>query len=170
MITKNIEDNNLNLIKFHDAGCFQGYASTFHVLDYAGDVILPCAFSWKTYKDTKLLWQHDYKAPIGIIDTIYEDASGLYVEGRIFLELTQGKEAYILIQNGVTNHLSIGYEVLDFYMEDGVRYITKINLWEVSVVTFPANKFAGITSIKDVDRLGDKLSQAIKILKNYDGG
>ena len=78
---------------------------------------------------------------------VYENEKGLYVEGRIFLNLNLGREAYILIQNKVTDHLSIGYEVLDFYYHGDIRCITKIKLWEVSVVTFPANEFAEIVAL-----------------------
>ena len=77
----------------------------------------------------------------------YEDERGLYVEGRIFLSLMLGKEAYILIENKVTDHLSIGYEILDYYYNKDVRCITQVKLWEVSVVTFPANKYAEVVVI-----------------------
>ncbi len=69
------------------------------------------------------------------------------MEGRIFLGLLLGKEACILIENKVTDHLSIGYEALDFYYAGDVRCITSVNLWEVSVVTFPANKYAEVIAI-----------------------
>ncbi|WPX96089.1 HK97 family phage prohead protease [Candidatus Bandiella euplotis] len=51
------------------------------------------------------------------------------------------------MQNQITDSLSIGYEVVDAYYKGYVRYITRVNLWEVSIVTFPANKFAGITCV-----------------------
>jgi HK97 family phage prohead protease len=147
MIAKNTENHNGNLTHFEKSGFFQGYASVFHVVDYAGDVILPGAF-WKAGEGpVKLLWQHDHKAPIGTIERMYEDEVGLFVEGRIYLALAKGREAHILIQTQVLNSMSIGYDVVDYYYKGDVRCITRLNLWEVSIVTFPANKFAEITSV-----------------------
>ncbi len=149
MITNCLEDNNLNLANFDDSGYFAGYASVFNVVDYAGDMILPSSFVGNKIDGVKLLWQHNHQNPIGIVDRVYENEKGLYVEGRIFLALSLGREAYILIQNKVTDHLSIGYEVIDFYYHEGVRCITKVKLWEVSVVTFPANEFAEVVAVGD---------------------
>ena len=147
MIANRLENNNLNLVNFDESGYFQGYASVFNIVDYAGDMILPNAFVGNKIDGVKLLWQHNHHHPIGIIDKAYENEKGLYVEGRIFLNLNLGREAYILIQNKVTDHLSIGYEVLDFYYHGDIRCIIKIKLWEVSVVTFPANEFAEIVAL-----------------------
>ena len=169
MLTEKIEDNNPNLARFEDTGFFQGYASVFNVVDYAGDVILPNAFSGRNYKNIKLLWQHEHKTPIGIIDEIYEDEKGLFVSGRIFLALEKGREAHILIQNQVTDHLSVGYQVIDSYYKDNIRYITKVNLWEISIVTFPANKLAEITNIKEIQQLNDGLTKAINTLVGDSG-
>ncbi len=110
-------------------------------------MILPNSFVGNKIDGVKLLWQHNHHHPIGIIDKAYENEKGLYVEGRIFLNLNLGREAYILIQNKVTDHLSIGYEVVDFYYHGDIRCITKIKLWEVSVVTFPANEFAEVIAV-----------------------
>ena len=147
MIANRLENYNLNLVNFDESGYFQGYASVFNIVDYAGDMILPNAFVGNKIDGVKLLWQHNHHHPIGIIDKAYENEKGLYVEGRIFLNLNLGREAYILIQNKVTDHLSIGYEVLDFYYHGDIRCIIKIKLWEVSVVTFPANEFAEIVAL-----------------------
>jgi len=147
MIANRLENNNLNLVNFDENGYFQGYASVFNIVDYAGDMILPNSFVGNKIDGVKLLWQHNHHHPIGIIDKAYENEKGLYVEGRIFLNLNLGREAYILIQNKVTDHLSIGYEVLDFYYHGDIRCITKIKLWEVSVVTFPANEFAEVIAV-----------------------
>ena len=165
MLIKAIEDSSPNLTRFEDTGFFQGYASVFNVVDYAGDVILPGAFSGRNYKNIKLLWQHEYKTPIGMVDDMYEDEKGLFVDGRIFLALEKGREAHILIQNQVTDHLSIGYEAIDWYYKGNIRYITKLNLWEVSVVTFPANKLAEITNVKELQQLDERLTKAINTLR-----
>ncbi|MFQ3307488.1 MAG: HK97 family phage prohead protease [Candidatus Midichloriaceae bacterium] len=165
MITKNIDDLNTNIQNFEETAFFEGYASVFNVVDYVGDVVLPGAFSINGNNSTKLLWQHDHKTPIGMIDDMYEDEHGLLVKGRMFLSLHQGREAHILVKNKVTDHLSIGYDVVDSYEQDGFRYITKLNLWEISVVTFPANKYAEILNLDDMKMLDNKLNKAINTLK-----
>ena len=147
MITNCLEDNNLNLANFDDSGHFAGYASVFNVVDYTGDMILPNSFVGNKIDGVELLWQHNHQNPICIVYKAYENEKGLYVEGRIFLSLNLGREAYILIQNKVTDHLSIGYEAVDFYYHGDVRCITKVKLWEVSVVTFPANEFAEVVAL-----------------------
>ena len=82
---------------------------------------------------------------------MHEDERSLFVEGRIYLALDKGMEAHILIQNGVLNSMSIGYDVVDCYYKGQVRCITRLNLWEISIVTFPANKFAEIMSVKKAE-------------------
>jgi HK97 family phage prohead protease len=147
MIANSLKNNNLNLKNIDNVKYFAGYASIFNVVDYAGDMILPGAFIENQVEGIKLLWQHNHQNPIGIIDKAYEDERGLYVEGRIFLDISLGKEAYILIENKVTDHLSIGYEVLDCYYNGDICCITCVDLWEVSIVIFPANKYAEIIDI-----------------------
>ena len=88
MIANSLENNNLNLVNFDESGYFQGYASVFNIVDYAGDMILPNAFVGNKINGVKLLWQHNHHHPIGIIDKAYENEKGLYVEGRIFLNLS----------------------------------------------------------------------------------
>ena len=164
-MTKNLDNHNVKLVAVNDNGFFQGYASVFNVVDYAGDVVLPGSFNGGLQDDIKLLWQHDHKKPIGVIDEIYEDDVGLYVKGRVFLGLKQGREAYLLMQKKVTDHLSIGYEVLDYYYQGEVRYIKKVHLWEVSVVTFPANRHAELVCVDELKQLDNDIAKAIKALE-----
>lgn len=134
-------------------GKFSGFASVFNVVDEHGDMILPGAFadSIDNGSTVKLLWQHDHTMPIGLIHKLVESEHGLYIEGEIVLDIAKGNEAYSLLKKGVIDGLSIGYEIEDFYHEDGIRFISKLKLWEVSVVTFPANQMAQITEIKSED-------------------
>lgn len=144
-------------------GKFSGYASVFNVVDYYGDKILPGAFSETVSKKTPpLLWQHDNEQPIGAIDTIFEDTKGLFIEAHLLLDIPKAAEAFILLKNNVIKGLSIGYigEAWEFAMENDliIRVLKKIDLWEVSLVTFPANEQAlvgdvkGITNIRDAEK------------------
>ena len=144
----------LALKSLDDEGLFAGYASVFDVIDSHKDIIIKGAFA-RTLKeragDIKLLWQHRVDEPIGSITKIREDAKGLYVEGRLLLEVKRAQEAHALLKTGAVEGLSIGYTVKDFYIDEetGIRILTDIDLWEVSLVTFPANAAAQVTHVKN---------------------
>jgi HK97 family phage prohead protease len=152
--TKNIEGFEIKSID--EAGRFYGYASVFNLEDSFHDVILPKAFAGTLERksnigrEIKLLWQHSPEKPIGVFDKIEEDSVGLYVEGRILMDVEKGREAYALMKSGAISGLSIGYSVKNASIDKntGVRTISEIDLFEISVVTFPANKYANITYIK----------------------
>ena len=89
-------------------------------------------------KQVKMLWQHDPAQPIGVWDEIYEDARGLKVKGRILRDVAKGREAAALIAAGAVDGLSIGYRTKRASKNDkGQRVLTELELWEVSLVTFP---------------------------------
>lgn len=143
----------LALKSLGDDGTFCGYASVFDVIDSHKDVIVQGAFKrtiQENGNDIKLLWQHRPDEPIGIITMIREDSKGLYVEGKLLLEVQRAEEAYALLRNGAVEGLSIGYTVKEFDIdgETGVRILSDIDLWEVSLVTFPANEQAQVASVK----------------------
>ncbi len=143
-------------LKFEADGRFSGYGSKFNVVDNQRDIVLPGAFA-KSIKDRtteiKLLWQHRQDEPIGVFDEIREDTIGLFVSGRIMLDVQKGKEAYSLLKNGAINGLSIGYSPIQYTIDadTGTRILKEVELWEVSVVTFPANEHATVTAVKASD-------------------
>jgi len=136
-----------------ETGMFEGYASVFNVIDKVNDKIVRGAFkeSLDNFIETKtmppLLWQHNSSEPIGMWTEMYEDEHGLFVKGKLFIdEIKTASEAYKLLQEKVVTGLSIGYRALDFYKDDktGARILTKVDLQEVSLVTFPANDYARV--------------------------
>jgi len=135
------------------AGRFAGYASVFDIVDSQKDVVKRGAFRKSLAEITrkvKLLWQHRQDEPIGELTTLFEDVRGLYVEGTLFLSVKRAQEAYVLLQRGAVNGLSIGYTPVKYRIEpkSGVRILSEVNLWEVSLVTFPANEAAQVTVVK----------------------
>ena len=139
----------------------KGYASVFNVLDECNDIILPGAFKEASSKDTKLLWQHDFTKPIGKIIDLYEDSYGLFVKAKIINQLTLGQEVISLIKQKIINGLSIGYKVnIKSINKEGRRAIHKLNLWEISIVTFQANKLAHIILEDEYKQLQTSLEQA----------
>lgn len=134
-------------------GHFEGYASVFNVVDRGNDLIQPGAFKSslldRGIQGVKFLWQHDPKEPVGILDEIYEDAKGLYVRGRLILDVERAREAYQLLGAGALDGLSIGFHTLKSVQRaDGVRILRELDLWEISLVTFPMNEQARISAFK----------------------
>lgn len=139
----------------HDNVIISGYATVFNLVDSSGDYILKGAFknihqNYNRYpSDIKLLWQHNIASPIGLITNIEEDEYGVRVDASINQHIQKGKEAIALIQQGVINNFSIGFTIEDSsYNRKGNRIIKSALLWEVSLVTFPANKHAKIRNCK----------------------
>ena len=124
-------------------GEFEGYASLFGVMDLGRDVVLPGAFRTSLLErgagGIRLLWQHDPHQPLGCWDEIVEDARGLYVRGALDLAQPKAREAFTLMQRGALDGLSIGYrtQVERKDPATGLRNLEKIDLWEISLVTFP---------------------------------
>lgn len=140
-------------------GTVEGYGSVFGVKDSYDDIIVPGAFkaSLAAHKAAgtmpAMLWQHDPSEPIGVWTDMEEDAKGLKIKGRLAMETTRGKEAHALMKMKALNGLSIGFvcTAKSYNDRDGTRTISEIDLWEVSLVTFPANSAARVTGVKSED-------------------
>jgi HK97 family phage prohead protease len=129
-----------------------GYASTFGGQpDSYGDIVARGAFAESiAARPTKFLFEH--RTPIGKQLELREDAHGLYGRWTI-VDTTDGTDAYKLAKAGVLDSLSIGYQTKEAeYTEDGVRILTKVDLYEVSAVSIPANPNAVITDVKTETR------------------
>lgn len=144
----------LQLKSLDDVGAFEGYGSVFDVVDSQRDVVARGAFreSLQTSRpqDIKLLWQHQMDEPIGVIEQCFEDARGLVVKGRLLLEVAKAREAYTLLKNKAVTGLSIGYAPSRYSInpDTRVRTITALKLFEISLVTFPSNPQAQVTTVK----------------------
>lgn len=168
-----ISTSTINIKSIDSTGVFTGYASVFNVIDEQNDSIQSGAFKKCISKPSKikLLWQHNTSEPIGIIEELNEDAHGLYIKARLLLDLPKARETYSLIKNEAISGLSIGYRIDDFnYDLKGVRYIKRLTLLEISVVTFPANTEATITNVKgynDFKNLCNALDRTISKLRSF---
>ena len=156
-----------------DDGTVEGYGSVFGVRDNYDDVIAKGAFI-QSLKDHKaagtmpaMLWQHDADKPIGVWTEMVEDEKGLRIKGQLALETVKGKEAHALLKMGALNGLSIGFMSKEWaYDRDTeVRTLTAIDLWEVSLVTFPANEKARVTNVKSADEMATP-KDAEKVLRD----
>jgi len=127
-----------------DGAVISGYASLFGATDQGGDVVASGAYVASLTRlrakggSVKMLWQHDPAQPIGVWEEVREDAKGLWVKGRILTDVARGREAIALIGAGAIDGLSIGYRTLKATKDDkGGRLLAELELWEVSLVTFP---------------------------------
>ena len=154
-----------------DGAVIEGYASLFGRPDGAGDVVVVGAYGASLARLTagqgrvKMLWQHDPAKPIGVWDTVREDQAGLFVRGRLLTEVAQGREALALIAAGAIDGLSIGYRTLRAVRDkDGRRRLEEIELWEVSLVTFPMLPDArvGAKGEAPADPLAQDLAAALR--------
>ena len=142
-----------------DTGAIEGLGSVFGNVDDAGDIVAPGAFAASiANRPVKMLWQHNPDEPIGVWEDVRETPEGLMVRGQIAVDTQRGRDVLGLLRMGAVNGLSIGFNTRKSTFDDktGIRTILEAELWEVSVVTFPANEKAVVTSIKavaDIDAL-----------------
>lgn len=162
-------------IKAGRAGRFEGYASLFESRDLNGDVVAPGAFTASLARrgttGVKLLFQHVAQDPLGLWERIEEDARGLFCAGALLLETARAREVWALMRAGVVDGLSIGFEtrrsvrdrrtvgdrrtVRDRRRPNAgpapVRRLLEIDLWEISIVTFPMAPEARVTRLVETD-------------------
>ena len=135
-------------------GLFEGYASLFGVIDSGGDAVAPGAFADSLRRTgaagVKMLWQHKAEEPIGVWTRIVEDARGLKVEGRLDLEVARAREALSLLRAGAVDGLSIGFRTKRAATDksSGARRLLEVDLWEISIVTFPMLPQARVSVVK----------------------
>ena len=145
-----------------DDGVVAGYASIFGNLDSGGDSVMPGAFAHslavRPADQVRMLWQHDPNEPIGVWEHIAEDVRGLFVRGRILGDVARGREVLSLLRAGAIDGLSIGFKTLRAGTDarPGVRRLLEVDLWEVSIVTFPMNASARIADVKQTPRCGSE--------------
>ena len=146
-------------------GVFEGYASLFGMTDLGKDVVMPGAFTDSLKKRdasaVRLLWQHDPATPIGRWLSIEEDRRGLRVRGKLNLAVERARDIHALMREGAVDGLSIGFRVERARAErpTGLRRLEKLDLWEISVVTFPMLPGARVETVK---RMPGNLASSIR--------
>lgn len=150
-----------------EKGVFEGHAAVFDNIDAVGDVIVPGAFNAsikrKGVRGIRLLWQHNPSKPIGVFKELREDETGLYFKAQLALggNVPQALEAHELLQMGAVDRMSIGFNVakrddMEWDRDRNVRVIKKVDLWEASVVTFPANPKARVRRVKSMEDFSEE--------------
>lgn len=161
-----------------DKGLFTGYGSVFGLVDSYKEIVAPGAFaeSLQAWKDSgrmpPVLWQHRAGEPVGPYLDMTEDSVGLFVRGQLLVDDVQrAREARALMQARAVNGLSIGFVTREdtFDKVTGIRTLKRIDLWEVSIVTFPANPAAQVASVKSAIDALETLSDAERLLRDAAG-
>jgi Escherichia/Staphylococcus phage prohead protease len=135
-------------------GTFSGYASLFGEVDLGQDLVMPGAFRdslrARGTQGVKLLFQHDPNEPIGVWLELYEDGKGLFARGRLMPEVARAREVLSLMRAGALDGLSIGFRTVKGRTDpkSGVRRLDTIDLWEISIVTFPMLPEARVNTVK----------------------
>ena len=118
-----------------------GYASLWGVADLNGDVVAKGAFGDSVNRTgvggVKMLHQHEARAVVGVWDQMVEDDHGLFVRGRIMDWSPEARYAAALSRAGALDGLSIGFRAAKARRDGRLRVLVAVELWEVSLVTFP---------------------------------
>jgi len=162
-MTNKTRDFGFELKALNADGTFEGYGSVFGVKDSYDEIVAAGAFAESLAARKAagtmpaLLWQHRSGEPIGVYTEMIEDAIGLKVAGRLALKTARGAEAYELLQMKAISGLSIGFVTREdsYDRVTGIRTLKKVDLWEVSLVTFPANEAAQVTGVKSIEEIED---------------
>lgn len=162
MATK-IRDFAFELKSLQSDGVFEGYGSVFGVKDSYDEIVAAGAFaeSLATHKSQgtlpALLWQHRSGEPVGVYTGMHEDNIGLKVSGQLALKTVRGSEAYELLKMKAISGLSIGFATREdsYDRVTGIRTLKKVDLYEVSLVTFPANDTARVQGVKNIEFIED---------------
>jgi HK97 family phage prohead protease len=161
---KNTKDFKFFMKAVADTGSFEGMAAVYGNVDLGGDVIEAGAFT-RTIKNSggkvPLLWQHDQREPIGM-GILRDSKEGLMIQGKLVMESDVAQKALGLMKADVLTGLSIGYDtvVSEYDKAKDVRKLKELKLYEVSLVTFPMNPRAQVSSVKQAcDNFAEFLEQ-----------
>jgi HK97 family phage prohead protease len=157
-----------------DTGTIEGYASVFGVRDSYNEAVMPGAFSDSLARHKRegtnplMLWQHNPDAPIGVWGDLADDGKGLYASGQLLVkqDVPEADKAYSLVKAGAVRGMSIGYREVDVEPSEkgGPRKLLKLDLMEVSIVSFPALRAARVETVKNEN--WDKLRDFMRSLRD----
>jgi Escherichia/Staphylococcus phage prohead protease len=146
--------SSVSRLSFSGDGTVEGYASLFGEIDQARDMVMPGAFAQtlkaRGLRKIPMLFQHDPSEPVGIWLELREDFRGLWARGRLIPDVMRARELLALVEAGAVDGLSIGYRTVRGQIEPRtrVRRLYQVDLWEISIVTFPLLAGARVRAVK----------------------
>jgi HK97 family phage prohead protease len=158
-------------------GIIEGYASLFGEIDQARDMMMPGAFTQtlrqRGLRKIPMLFQHDPSEPVGIWLELREDFRGLWARGKLIPDVARGRELLALLRSGAIDGLSIGYRTVRGRIDPKtrIRKLYQVDLWEISIVTFPLLVGARVDAVKaaDAPRLSRRRATAERAWRSLDG-
>src|SRR5205814_8697583 len=77
--------------------------------------------------------------PVGVWLELAEDFRGLRARGKLIPDVARGRELLALLRAGAIDGLSIGFRTVKARVDPAsrVRKLIDVDLWEISIVTFP---------------------------------
>ncbi len=157
-------------------GTVEGYASLFGEIDQSRDMVMPGAFAaslrQRPVRRVPMLFQHDPAEPVGVWLELAEDTRGLYARGRLIPEVARARELFALLEAGTSDGLSIGFRTVRARTDptSRVRRLEAVDLWEISIVTFPLLAGARLAPAGAADQRAASLRQAARPRAVKDGG
>ena len=142
-------------LQLHADGTIEGYASLFGAVDQARDMVMPGAFTQtlktRGLRKIPMLFQHDPAEPVGIWLELTEDFRGLRARGKLIPDIRRARELLALLRSGAIDGLSIGYRTQRGVIEprSRIRHLYQVDLFEISIVTFPLLDGARIDAVKE---------------------
>ena len=140
--------------RIEDDGTVEGYASLFGEIDAARDMVMPGAFArtlkLRGVRRVPMLFQHDPAEPVGVWLELTEDFRGLRARGKLIPEVARARELFALVKSGAVDGLSIGFRTVKGRIDPAtrVRRIIDLDLWEISIVTFPLLAGARVRAVE----------------------
>lgn len=138
-------------------GYFAVFNSNYVIWDRATESVAPGAFTDTLSNDIRALIDHESRLVLGRNKAgtleLKEDSRGLWGVIKVNREDVDAMNLYSRIQRGDVDQCSFGFEIQEEeFSQDGDKVhwtIKKVNLYEVSVVTFPAYEETGVTARKN---------------------
>lgn len=164
-ITSNsVEYKTYEVKSFDDVkGEIKGYGVTYGNVDRVNDVIVKGALqdsidNFNSGAKISFLFEHLDEIELNTsITSIQDDEIGSLVEAKVSEEakVRYPRQFKSMVESykGGKGYLSVGYSPLEFYVDKGVRYLTKISVKEFSFTSNPANYNAKVLSLKNMNIL-----------------
>jgi HK97 family phage prohead protease len=149
--------------RIEDDGTVEGYASLFGEIDAARDMVMPGAFArtlkLRGLRRVPMLFQHDPSQPVGVWLELFEDFRGLRARGRLIPDVARARELIALVRAGAVDGLSIGFRTVKGRVDPAsrVRKLIDVDLWEISIVTFPLLAGARVVAVKNFTLQDERL-------------
>lgn len=127
--------------------------------DRMGDIVDPLGAKFAA--ELPLLWQHRHDSPVGVVRFGKPTKSGIPFKASVAKLENAGSlkdivdMAWDAVKAKLVRGVSIGFRALEYsFMESGGIRFTEVEIYELSLVTIPANASATIQTIKAMDTAG----------------